>query len=89
MSAPESYLTGYDEVCESLKRVSAGEVREICRSPGGTLRSGYFARLPVPGSIGDASGGHSQLRQHDVVQQNPHDQENKYLHAPHPLPARA
>ena len=35
MSAPESYLTGYDEVCESLKRVSAGEVREICRSPGG------------------------------------------------------
>lgn len=35
MSAPESYLTNYDKVCEFLDGVKAGEVCEIGRSAGG------------------------------------------------------
>ena len=35
MSAPESYMTRYEKVCEYLERLTAGEVREIAASAGG------------------------------------------------------
>ena len=34
MSAPKSYLTNYDKVCEYLMGLKIGEVKEIARSPG-------------------------------------------------------
>ena len=65
MSTPSSYLTNYDEVCDSLTGLKTGQVREIARSPGGrplhAVSYGEFERVDRTANLSAAlSAGQSE-----------------------------